>query len=138
VTVKSPEKKASPHLLVISILFSTLLLGCATTGDSPSYYLDSYTQMRSAVFTQRELINTELSEPSKVNQASRTSLINSYCDLVDRGIIYVSADNVPPSCQGETHKTRTCAMKFHQCASRCALRSNDCQPCIESSNTCLN
>lgn len=126
-------------LLTISLILSGLLTGCSTNSTQPSYKLDFYTLTHSAVFTQREMTNALLEEAAGNPSPSKDSLLNNYCDLIERQIVYVSEENIPQQCSNRTvnHQTRSCAMKFHQCVSICSLRSNDCQPCIARSRECL-
>ena len=89
-----------PNKLILSILILTgTLLGCANSSSPPNYDLDTYTLGRSSVFTQRELINEQLKDPAEMNTEVRDTLLNSYCDLIAQGAIYVSRDNQPQQCQ---------------------------------------
>lgn len=129
----------SLKLLLITLILSGVLSGCSTNSTQPSYQLDFYTTTHSALFTQREMINALLDEAAGNQNISTETLLNNYCDLVERHIIYVSEDNIPQQCSNRTvnHQTRSCAMKFHKCVRMCSLRSNDCQPCIKRSTECL-
>ncbi|MDC1453848.1 hypothetical protein N8352_06090 [Porticoccaceae bacterium] len=133
-------------LIAISlILAGTLaLLGCANNSSQPNYDLDTYTLGRSAVFTQRELINEQLKDPAEVNTQVRDTLLYNYCDLVAPDSIYVSQDNLPQQCRPLSHEQqpldnnqRQCAYNYHICIKACPLRTNDCQPCIERAKRCL-
>ena len=121
-------------LIMTTLLSACALLGCAGNSTQPNYDLDPYTLSRSAVFTQRELINEQLKDPASINTQV---LLNSYCDLVTHTTIYVSSDNRPQQCQILSHKQRQCAKNYHICIRSCPLRSNDCQPCIERTRDCL-
>jgi len=128
------------------------LLGCANSSSPPNYDLDTYTLGRSSVFTQRELINEQLKDPAEMNTEVRDTLLNSYCDLIAQGAIYVSQDNQPQQCQslsqteslsgsqneGLNNKQRRCAYKYHTCIKTCPLRTDDCQPCIDRAKRCLS
>ena len=150
-----------PNKLILSILILTgTLLGCANSSSPPNYDLDTYTLGRSSVFTQRELINEQLKEPAEIDPQVRDTLLNSYCDLIAQGAIYVSRDNQPQQCQSENeslssneslsenkslsepesldNKQRRCAYKYHICIKSCPLRTDDCQPCIDRAKRCLN
>ena len=154
-----------PNKLILSILILTgTLLGCANSSSPPNYDLDTYTLGRSSVFTQRELINEQLKDPAEIDPGVRDTLLNSYCDLIAQGAIYVSRDNQPQQCQNqvsiseseslsqlkslseskslspsESHdnKQRRCAYKYHICTKSCPLRTDDCQPCIDRAKRCL-
>tara|TARA_B110000908_G_scaffold151709_1_gene186693 strand:+ start:52 stop:498 length:447 start_codon:yes stop_codon:yes gene_type:complete len=142
-----------PNKLILSILILTgTLLGCANSSSPPNYDLDTYTLGRSSVFTQRELINEQLKDPAEMNTEVRDTLLNSYCDLIAQGAIYVSRDNQPQQCQslsqteslsgsqneGLNNKQRRCAYKYHTCIKTCPLRTDDCQPCIDRAKRCLS
>ena len=142
-----------PNKLILSILILTgTLLGCANSSSPPNYDLDTYTLGRSSVFTQRELINEQLKDPAEMNTEVRDTLLNSYCDLIAQGAIYVSQDNQPQQCQslsqteslsgsqneGLNNKQRRCAYKYHTCIKTCPLRTDDCQPCIDRAKRCLS
>lgn len=142
-----------PNKFILSILMlAGTLLGCANSTSPPNYDLDSYTLGRSSVFTQRELINEQLKDPAEIDPGVRDTLLNSYCDLIAQGAIYVSRDNQPQQCQNqvslseskslspsESHdnKQRRCAYKYHICTKSCPLRTDDCQPCIDRAKRCL-
>ena len=91
-----------PNKLILSILIlAGTLLGCANSSSPPNYDLDTYTLGRSSVFTQRELINELLKDPAEIDPQVRDTLLNSYCDLIAQGAIYVSRDNQPQQCQSQ-------------------------------------
>ena len=87
-----------------------------------------------------------------MNTEVRDTLLNSYCDLIAQGAIYVSQDNQPQQCQslsqteslsgsqneGLNNKQRRCAYKYHTCIKTCPLRTDDCQPCIDRAKRCLS
>ena len=143
-----------PNKLILSILIlAGTLLGCANSTSPPNYDLDSSTLVRSSVFTQRELINEQLKDPAEIDPGVRATLLNSYCDLIAQGAIYVSRDKQPQQCQSQSQeslsaseslsesvshtKHRRCAYKHHICIKTCPLRSDDCQPCIDRAKRCL-
>ena len=130
-----------PNKLILSILILTgTLLGCANSSSPPNYDLDTYTLGRSSVFTQRELINEQLKDPAEMNTEVRDTLLNSYCDLIAQGAIYVSQDNRPQQCQIDSlsNKQRHCAYNYHICIKTCPLTTDDCQPCIKRTRRCLS
>ena len=129
----------SLKLLSIILILSGVLTGCANNSTQQNYKFDFYTLTHSAVFTQRETVNALLDEAAGSTNISTNTLLNNYCDLIERHIIYISEDNIPQQCSNRTvnHQTRSCAMRFHECTSVCSLRSNDCQPCIKRSRECL-
>jgi len=130
-----------PNKLILSILMlAGTLLGCTNNPSQPNYNLDSYTLGRSSVFTQRELINEQLKDPAEINTEVRDALLNSYCDLIAQGAIYVSRDNRPQQCQIDrlSIKQRHCAYNYHICIKTCTLTTDDCQPCIKRTRKCLS
>ena len=130
-----------PNKLILSILMlAGTLLGCTNNASQPNYNLDSYTLGRSSVFTQRELINEQLKDPADINTEVRDALLNSYCDLIAQGAIYVSRDNRPQQCQIDrlSIKQRHCAYNYHICIKTCPLTTDDCQPCIKRTRRCLS
>jgi len=147
VTIQLPNKL----IAIILILAGNLtLLGCANNTSPPNYNLDTYTLGRSAVFTQRELINEQLKDPAELNTQVRDTLLYNYCDLVARDSIYVSRDNLPQQCKPLNQKAplspnkksldnqqRQCAYNYHICIKACPLRTDDCQPCIDRAKKCL-
>jgi len=134
VTIQLPNKL----IAIILMLTGTLtLLGCTNTPSQPNYDLDTYTLGRSAVFTQRELINEQLKDSAEINTEVRDTLLHNYCDLVARDSIYVTRDNLPQQCKPRDNKQRKCAYDYHICIKACPLRTNDCQPCIERARRCL-
>jgi len=158
VTIQLPNK-----LIAIILMFAGTftLMGCANNSSPPNYDLDTYTLGRSAVFTQRELINEQLKDSAEINTEVRDTLRYNYCDLVARNAIYVSRDNLPQQCkslsevrslsrneslsQNESlsaqkslnNKQRQCAYDYHICIKACPLRTDDCQPCINRAKKCL-
>ena len=164
VTIQLPNK-----LIAIILMFAGTftLMGCANNSSPPNYDLDTYTLGRSAVFTQRELINEQLKDSAEINTEVRDTLRYNYCDLVARNAIYVSRDNLPQQCKSLSevrslsrneslsrnkslsqnkslsaqkslnNKQRQCAYDYHICIKACPLRTDDCQPCINRAKKCL-
>lgn len=131
---KLPNKLTAFFLVLMG---SLTLLGCANNLSQQNYDLDTYTLGRSAVFTQRELINEQLKEPAEINTEVRDTLLFNYCDLVARDSIYVSSDNLPQQCKPLDSQQRQCAYDYHICIKACPLRTNDCQSCINRAKRCL-
>ena len=136
------QKKLMAISLILAVTLA--LLGCANNSSQPNYDLDTYTLGRSAVFTQRELINEQLKDPADVNIQVRNTLLYNYCDLVARDSIYVSRPNLPQQCrplrdkqQSLDNNQRQCAYDYHICIKACPLRTDDCQPCIDRAKRCL-
>ena len=70
----------SLKLLMITLILSGVLSGCSINPTQPSYKLDSYTLTHSAVFTQRETINTLLEEAAGNQNIPTATLLNNYCN----------------------------------------------------------
>ena len=64
---KLPNKLTAFFLVLMG---SLTLLGCANNLSQQNYDLDTYTLGRSAVFTQRELINEQLNRASRNRHGS--------------------------------------------------------------------
>ena len=134
--------------LTKTILLASILLGglssCASTSsnDEPNYRVDRYSLVRSAQYTQRELLALQLSNPAAVNEQRYQLLVGSYCDLIAREAIY-SADQ-PNACSDFEHNstqrpaTGQCVATFHRCIKTCDLRSRDCGTCEAAATACLN
>lgn len=122
---------------LLALLFSCVLPGCANYAEQPNYDLDRLTLNRSAAFTQRELINQALKEPNHSDAERKTALVNSYCDLAYRSIIYISPDKTPDACHSLGNRQRSCAYKMHICIRNCPLRAGNCEPCIDRARECL-
>ena len=129
----------SLKLLLTTLILTGFLSGCSNSPTQPNYDLDFYTLTHSAVFTQRELINALLENSTGTSKSPPPSLLNSYCDLVDRDIIYASTENIPLQCSNRVvnHQSRSCAVQFHECVRVCSLRTDNCRSCIERQNKCL-
>ncbi|MDG1081709.1 MAG: hypothetical protein P8P14_04935, partial [Porticoccaceae bacterium] len=69
---KLPNKLTAFFLVLMG---SLTLLGCANNLSQQNYDLDTYTLGRSAVFTQRELINEQLKEPAEIDTEVRDTLL---------------------------------------------------------------
>lgn len=124
--------------LLISLLLGSALTGCSNNPSEPNYNLDRIRLGRSAIFTQRELINEQLKDPALIDSAKKATLLNSYCDLIGQSAIYVTRDNIPEECNSLSNLQRKCAYNFHLCINTCSLRSNECLPCIEQARECLD
>ncbi|ETN91536.1 hypothetical protein U062_02064 [Gammaproteobacteria bacterium MOLA455] len=140
-TIQLSNKLTAVTLMLAATL---TLLGCANNSSQPKYNLDTYTLGRSAVFTQRELINEQLKDPAEIDSEVRDALLYNYCDLVARNAIYIARDDLPEQCQSRSdketfsdNKQRQCTYNYHICVRACPLRTNDCQPCIERAKKCL-
>ena len=127
-------------LLSISLILSGLLVGCSISPTQPNYDLDSHILTRSAVFTQRELINSLLNQAAGKPSPYGATLLNSYCDLVKRNIIFTSPENLPKQCMDRVlnHQNLSCAVKFHECTTMCSLRTDSCQSCTTRAKKCLD
>ena len=123
--------------LLATLILTGIITGCSSNPTKPNYSLDSYTLTHSAIFTQKELINSLLENDSE--SAANPPLLNSYCDLIERRIIFVSRENLPSQCSNRdiSHQSRSCAQQFHVCVRSCSLRTDDCSFCVERQDQCL-
>ncbi|MDG1813650.1 MAG: hypothetical protein P8H28_06635 [Porticoccaceae bacterium] len=134
--------------LTKSILLASILLGglssCASTStdDKKNYRVDRYSLIRSANYTQRELLALELSNTAVVNKQRHQLLVGSYCDLIARNAIYSADQSNACSNSDDTNSqppvTGQCVANFHRCIKTCDLRSRDCSTCETAATTCLN
>jgi len=132
------------YLLNIFILAAVLLgglSGCTNISpdESESYRVDRYSLIRSAAYTQRELLAIELSGVSSVTQQRHQLLVGSYCDLIAREAIY--SPNQPETCNSSNESnsntfTGQCVATFHRCVKTCDLRSTDCRSCEVTATKC--
>lgn len=132
------------YLLKLFILAAVLLgglSGCTNISpdESKSYRVDRYSLIRSAAYTQRELLAIELSGVSSVTQQRHQLLVGSYCDLIAREAIY--SPNQPDTCNSSNESnsntfTGQCVATFHRCVKTCDLRSTDCRSCEVTATKC--
>ena len=122
---------------LIWLLAAALLLlsGCAHT---PNTEVDRLSLIRSMVYTQRHLLEMELTEQHDPTRYH--TLVMSYCDLIDRGAIEVS--QIPKQCDGnfkgaDHYKIRLCTAEFHRCIASCETRSTQCRACELQAASCL-
>ena len=133
------------YLLKLFVLAAVLLgglSGCTniSSDESKSYRVDRYSLIRSAAYTQRELLAIELSGVSPVTQQRHQLLVGSYCDLIVREAIY--STNQPSTCNSSNEPnssnsfTGQCVATFHRCVKTCDLRSSDCRSCEVIATKC--
>lgn len=136
------------HYLTKTILLASILLGglvsCASTStdDKKNHRVDRYSLIRSANYTQRELLALKLSNTAVVNKQRHQLLVGSYCDLIARNTIYSTDQSNACSKFDSTNSQRPvtgqCVANFHRCLKTCDLRSRDCSTCETAATTCLN
>jgi hypothetical protein len=134
--------------LTKTILLASILLGglssCASTStdDEKNYRVDRYSLIRSAHYTQRELLALQLNNTAAVNKQRHQLLVGSYCDLIARNAIYGTDQSNACSKFNSTNSqhpvTGQCVANFHRCIKTCDLRSRDCSTCETAATTCLN
>ena len=132
------------YLLKLFVLAAVLLgglSGCTniSPNESKNYRVDRYSLIRSAAYTQRELLAIELSGVSSVTQQRHQLLVGSYCDLIAREAIY--SPNQPDTCNSSNESnsntfTGQCVATFHRCVKTCDLRSSDCRSCEVIATKC--
>ena len=120
--------------LIIPGLLIIILSGCSKNLATTDHSVDHYNLVRSAVYTQRELINIGLNPNPQTNSQRQQLLLRSYCDLIDRRTIY--AANQPESCRELGAVNRSCISRFHRCLKTCQLRSQECRRCEQPAMNC--
>ena len=143
------------------IVLMLALTGCNNLSDQLMYKVDFEHLVRSAFYTQQALLGLHLSPTTETDSSRYVLLINSYCDLIDRGYIRASskpeqcvADAIRPNLEVATHLTspknklhtieknqgdkRLCITNFHRCFKHCSLRNAECLSCEEQGIKCLN
>lgn len=130
-------------LLIISLVLLSALTACALAPQQSQHSVDHYSLVHSAVYTQRELINIQLDTGSNKSTSQRQLmsgreqlLVDSYCDLIDRRIIYSSGK--PETCGPGNAQIRQCLGEFHRCFKTCDLRSQGCRRCETPALSCLD
>ena len=128
------------YSVIISLLFVVLLPACSHNPQRADYSVDHYNLVRSAVYTQRELINTQLTVPASQTAAlhaqKQAMLLASYCDLIVRRTIFASAP--AGACTEQSPEIRQCISEFHRCFRTCELRGQDCVRCEQPAMECID
>ena len=128
------------YSVIISLLSVVLLPACSHNPQRADYSVDHYDLVRSAVYTQREVINTQFTEPASQTAAlhaqRQAMLLSSYCDLIDRRTIFASAP--AEACTEQTPEIRQCISEFHRCFKTCELRGQDCARCEQPAMECID
>lgn len=143
-----------------AIVLILVLTGCNNLNDQSMYKVDFEHLVRSAFYTQQALLDLHLSPTPEKDSSRYVLLINSYCDLIDRGYIRASSkpkqcvtDAIKPSLEVASHLTlpkkklhaietnrsdkRLCITNFHRCFKHCSLRNAECFSCEEQGIKCL-
>ena len=148
------------HITKVIVLI-LVLTGCNNLNDQSMYKVDFEHLVRSAFYTQQALLELHLSPTAETDASRYVLLINSYCDLIDRG--YIRASSKPKQCVADTIKPslevtspltlpkkklhvieksrgdkRLCITNFHRCFKHCSLRNAECISCEEQGIKCLN
>ncbi len=137
----------SRRYLINAILTASIsvvgLSACTNTSvdKGQNYRIDRYSLIRSAAYTQRELLALELENTATVNAPRHQLLMRSYCDLIDRKAIYTAAQSSTCS-DAKNNRARfvpsQCVVTFHRCIKTCDLRSNACRICESTATKCLD
>ena len=123
--------------LLVTLLLVNLLSGCSknlATFSTAEHSVDHCSLVRSAVYTQRELINIGLNPKPQISSQRHQLLLRSYCDLIDRRIIY--AANNPQGCSQFGAENRLCISEFYCCLKTWQLRSQECRRCEQPAISC--
>jgi len=131
--------------ILTTALLISVLSGCHIIDSKSIYDVDFEHLVRSAFYTQQELLKLELSNSPEADSERYQILMTSYCDLIDRG--YIVASEKPQSCgsladttgnQHEKTDQNYCAAAFHRCFNSCSLRNNECTSCEKQAIECLH
>lgn len=127
------------------IYFSIAISGCQVLSKTSIYDVDFEHLVRSAFYTQRELLELQLTSSNERDMQRYAVLTSSYCDLIDRG--YINVTRKPDLCLSYSDKSklisnklinkRHCMADFHRCFKSCSLRNKACKVCEEKAKTCL-
>lgn len=145
--------KATTKVITRAILLMLVLTGCNNLNDQSMYKVDFEHLVRSAIYTQQALLGLHLSSTTETDSARYALLINSYCDLLERG--YIATSSKPKQCLEITNNLtsarkkintidikqtdiRLCMTHFHRCFKNCSLRNAGCVSCEEQGVKCLN
>lgn len=146
-------KKAITKIITKAIFLMLVLTGCNNLNDQSMYKVNFEHLVRSAFYTQQALLELHLSSTIETDSARYVLLINSYCDLIERG--YIEASSKPKQCSeiatnltSAKKKINTidinqtdislCMTHFHRCFKNCSLRNASCISCEEQGIKCLN
>ena len=129
------------NIILASVLFGGLS-GCTNLplDESEHYRVDRYSLIRSAAYTQRELLAIELSGVSSVTEQRHQLLVGSYCDLIARKAIY--SPDQPNTCNSSNEANSSnafsgqCVATFHRCIKTCDPRSTNCRSCEVIATKC--
>ena len=114
-------------------LITVVLIFLSSCSHTQTTDVDQLSLVRSMVYTQRHLLEMELTENREL--ARYEPLVASYCDLIDRGAISVSM--LPTQCDFIDTNTKFCSATFHRCISACNMRSGLCKTCEAQASMCL-
>ena len=117
------RKDINFNLFLVLGLLATILSGCSKNLATTDQSVDHHSLVRSAVYTQRELINIGLNPNPQTSSQRQQLLLRSYCDLIDRRTIF--AANQPESCSELGAVNQSCISEFHRCLKTCQLRSQE-------------
>lgn len=123
-------------LSILSLFVILFTSACTMQPEKPDYAVDIYSLARSANYTQRELINTQLDPTIAASEQRRQLFLASYCDLIERRTIYAKV--TPQPCGTQAPAIRHCLSEFHRCVRTCKLRSDECNVCEAPAVSCIS
>ena len=133
---RSTQVNHQVSLNLLSLFIMLFVNACTMQPEKPDYSVDLYSLARSATYTQRELLNTQLDPTIEANEKRQKLLLASYCDLVKRRTIHAKV--TPKSCGTQKPAIRHCLSEFHRCVRACKLRSAECNVCEAPAISCIS
>ena len=123
--------KLGPVFLFIALITTS----CKQLPDT-SPYVDLPSQIRSMMYTHRNLLELKLDSTSLKSEQRHQILMTSHCDLIDRRMVY--AKNKPEFCQVAINvDSRKCIAAFHLCIKACPMFLRHCPTCENQAIRCL-
>ena len=123
--------KLRPAFLFIALIITS----CKQLPDT-STHVDLPSQIRSMMYTHRNLLELKLDSTSLKSEQRHQLLMTSHCDLIDRRMIY--AKNKPEFCQVVINAySRKCIAAFHRCINACPMFLRHCPTCENQAIRCL-
>ena len=119
-------------------IFLFIALGITSCKQLPnaSVHVDLPSQIRSMMYTHRNLLEFQFGSASLKSEQRHQLLIRSYCDLIDRHTVY--AKHKPALCQVVIGLDRQkCIAAFHRCINTCPTFKLRCPTCETQAMHCL-
>ena len=119
----------------VFLFIALMITSCKQLPDT-SPYVDLPSQIRSMMYTHRNLLELKLDSTSLKSEQRHQLLMISHCDLIDRRMVY--AKNKPNFCQAALNvDSLNCIAAFHHCINACPLFMRHCPTCETQVIRCL-